>query len=124
MERPINCFPFPVIQGVNDKTEAAKYGTLGYGLQVKLMRSKPGYEFDVIAGSALEKRMMAFDGSIVPFFVLDDNVNYNMWGVQDSSGNFKGAKYLVGIEPRGWGDAQNAKVTKSDIVARGFKGLG
>lgn len=105
-------FPFPVIQGVTDQTEAATFGTLGYGLRVKLRRAKQGYEFDVLAGSALEKRMMAFDGKQVPFFILDDNVNYNMWGVQDGDGNFEGAMYLVGVEPRGWGDGQNAKTTK------------
>lgn len=105
-------FPFPVIQGVTDKTEAAKYGTLGYGLQIKLLRSKQGYEFDVLAGTALEKRLMAFDSKIIPFFILDDNTNYNMWGVQASNGDFSGAKYLVGVEPRGWGDAQNPKTTK------------
>lgn len=60
-------FPFPNIQGVTDKTEAPKYATLGYGLQIKLLRSRPGYEFDVDAGSALEKKLMAWDGKQVPF---------------------------------------------------------
>jgi hypothetical protein len=105
-------FPFPTIQGVTDRTEAARYGTLGYGLQVKLLRSKQGYEFDVLAGTSLESRLMAFDGKQVPFFILDDNTNFNLWGVRDSSQNFKGATYLVGVEPRGFGDAQNPKTTK------------
>lgn len=108
-------FPLPVIQGVADQTEAAKYGTLGYGLKVKLQRSKPGYEFDVLAGSAAEKRLMAFDGKVVPVIVKDDNVGYNNWGAQDSAGNFFGADYLVGIEPRGFGDGNNPKTTKVTI---------
>jgi hypothetical protein len=108
-------FPFPVIQGVTDKTEAAKYGTLGYGLQVKLLRSKQGYEFDVLAGSALEKRLMAFDGKQVPFFILDDNTNYNLWGVQNSNVDFAGALYQVGVEPRGFGDGNSVKTTKITI---------
>lgn len=106
-------FPFPVIQGTTDKTEAAKYGTLGYGLQVKLLRSKNGYEFDVLAGSSLEKKLILWDGQIVPFFILDDKSQ--IAGVKDSNGNFKGANYLVGVEPRGYGDAQNAKTTKITI---------
>lgn len=106
-------FPFPVIQGNSDKTEAAKYGTLGYGLQVKMLRSKPVYEFDVLAGSALEKRLIAFDGKQVPLFILDDQSN--VWGVQTSSKNFEGATYMIGVEPRPWGDAQNPKTTKITI---------
>jgi hypothetical protein len=103
-------FPFPVIQGVTDRTEAAKYGTLGYGTQIKLLRSKPGYEFDVLAGSALEKKLIAWDGKQVPFFILDSASN--MWGVQATNGDFSGAIYQVGVEPKGWGDAQNVKTTK------------
>jgi hypothetical protein len=106
-------FPFPVIQGNTSKTEAAKYQTLGYGTQIKLLRSKPGYEFDVLAGSSLEKKLIAFDGKQVPLFILDDQSN--VWGVQDANGAFTGATYMVGIEPREFGDAQNAKTTKITI---------
>lgn len=106
-------FPMPVIQGTTDQTDAAKVATLGYGLKVKLLRSKPGYEFDVLAGSSLEKKLIKFDGKILPVFVFDDSDN--IWGVVDSAGNFSGAKYLVSVEPRGFGDAQNAKTTKISI---------
>ncbi len=106
-------FPLPVIQGVSDKTEAAKYGSLGYGLQVKLLRSKPGYEFDVIAGSSLEKQLIKWDGKVVPVFIFDDQDN--IWGVLDENSKFQGAEYLVGVEPRGFGDAQNPKTTKITI---------
>jgi hypothetical protein len=106
-------FPFPVIQGNTDKTEAPKYATLGYGTQIKLLRSKQGYEFDVLAGSSLEKKLIAFDGKQVPLFILDDQSN--VWGVQDADGNFSGATYMVGVEPRPFGDSQNAKTTKITI---------
>jgi hypothetical protein len=106
-------FPFPVIQGTTDQTDAAKIGTLGYGLKVKLLRSKPGYEFDVLAGSSLEKKLIKFDGKTLPVFVFDNAGN--IWGVQDSAGNFSGAKYLVGVEPRGFGDGQNPKTTKISL---------
>jgi hypothetical protein len=106
-------FPFPPIQGVSDKTEAGKEGTLGYGLKVKLLRSKPGYEFDVLAGSALEKALIKFDGKALPLFIFDDQGQ--IWGTADDAGNFSGATYLIGVEPRGFGDANNAKVTKITI---------
>lgn len=110
---PDKLFPFPVIQGNTAKTTAAKFGTLGYGLEVKLLRSKAGYEFDVVAGSSLERKLMAFDGLIVPLFIMDSSSN--MWGVIDSNLNFKGAKYLIGVEPKDFEDAQNAKTTKITI---------
>lgn len=106
-------FPMPVIQGTTDKTVAAKFGTLGYGLEIKLLRSKQGYEFDVLAGTDLEKRLIAFDNKTLPVLILDDASN--VWGIKDSSDNFKGAKYRVGVEPRGFGDAQNPKTTKITI---------
>lgn len=106
-------FPFPVIQGTTTQTEAAKYGTLGYGLKVKLLRSKQGYEFDVLAGTTLEKKLVAWDGQVVPFLILDDK--NQIGGVKDSNGNYKGANYLIGVEPRDYGDAQNPKTTKITI---------
>jgi hypothetical protein len=106
-------YPFPVIQGNTDKTEAAKFATLGYGLQIKTVRSKPGYEFDVLAGSTLEKKLMSFDGKNVPVLILDDKKQ--MWGKKDGAANFLGAEYQVSVEPRGFGDAQNAKSTKISI---------
>jgi hypothetical protein len=106
-------YPFPVIQGTTDQTEAAKTGSLGYGLKIKLLRSKAGYEFDVLAGTALEKRLIAFDGQIVPLLILDDKSQFA--GVKDSSSYFKGANYLIGVEPQPYGDAQNAKTTKITI---------
>lgn len=110
---PGKLFPFPVIQGNTAKTTAAKYGTLGYGLEIKLLRSKQGYEFDVIAGSALEKKLIKFDGQIVPLFIFDDKSR--IWGVLDSDLNFKGARYLIGVEPKDFEDGQNAKTTKITI---------
>lgn len=106
-------FPFPVIQGNTDKTTAAKMATLGYGLQLKLLRSKAGYEFDVLAGSSLEKKLIAFDGLIVPCFIMDDKSK--IWGILDSDKNFKAAKYLVGVEPKGFEDGNSAKTTKISL---------
>jgi hypothetical protein len=107
-------FPFPVFQGNTDKTVAAKEATLGYGLTVKLLRSKPGYEFDVLAGSSLEKKLIKYDGQQVPLFVFDSTGN--VWGIIDASGNFKGANYLISVEPAGFADGQNINTTKVGIA--------
>lgn len=106
-------FVFPVIQGNSDQTEAAKYGTLGYGLKIKLLRSKQGYEFDVLCGSSLEKKLIKFDGKILPLKIFDDQDD--VYGVTDTNSNFSGANYLIGVEPAGFGDAQNPKTTKITI---------
>ncbi len=114
-------FPFPVIQGNSDKTTAAKYSNLGYGLEVKLQRSKASYEFEVIAGSSLEKRLMRFDGLQIPVFIFDDK--NSIIGIKDSNRNFKAAKYILSVEPKGFEDGQNAKTTKiviSIIDSRDF----
>lgn len=103
-------FPLPVIQGTTDKTVAAKYGTYGYGLETKLLRSRPSYEFDVLAGTTLEKKLIQFDGKQVPVFIFDNS--FNIWGKLDGSKNFIGCNVLVGVEPRPHGDAQNPKSTK------------
>lgn len=106
-------YPFPVIQGTTDKTVAQKEGNLGYGLRVVLNRSKAGYEFDVLAGSNLEKRLMKFNNKTIPVQIVDDASVF--WGVLNSSGVFTGALYLVNLEPRPFGDAQTPKVTKVSI---------
>jgi hypothetical protein len=101
-------FPFPTIQGTTDQTEAAKYGTLGYGLKEKLVDDRPGYEFQVLAGSTLEKQLKKLDGQEVQLFLYDGKVT---WGVKDSTGNFVGAAYLLSMVPRPHGDGQNSKAT-------------
>jgi hypothetical protein len=106
-------FALPVIQGVADKTVAAKYGTYGYGLETKLLRSRPAYEFDVLAGSQLETSLIKFDGKTVPVLIFDNQSQ--IWGKLDPNKNFIGCKCLVGVEPRPHGDANAAKSTKITI---------
>jgi hypothetical protein len=106
-------FPLPIIQETADKTVAAKEGTYGYGLQVKLQRSRPSYEFSVLAGSTLEKQLIKFDKQTVQCLVLDDENVFG--GVKDSDGNFSGARWLCSVEPRSYGDANALKATKITI---------
>jgi hypothetical protein len=106
-------YPFPTIIATADKTTAAKYGTYGYGLQVLLVREKQGYEFEVDAGSALEKKLIVFNGKTVPIFILDDGGN--IWGKFDSSKNFVGGKYQVSVSSAGFNDGSNPKATKVTI---------
>lgn len=106
-------FPLPVIQGTTEKTEAAKYGTLGYGLQIKILRSKPGYEFDMIPGTTAEKQIIKLDGQTIPMRIVDHK--RNTWGSTNSAGDVNGIRVLVGVEPAGFEDGQNAKTTKVTV---------
>lgn len=105
-------FPFPVIQGNTAATTAAKTATLGYGLEIKLLASKQGYEFDVLAGSTLEKKLLSFDGQQVPVFILDKAKN--MWGILSGT-NFIAPKYIMSVEPKDFEDGNAVKTTKVKI---------
>lgn len=105
-------FPFPVIQGNTAATTAAKTATLGYGLEIKLLASKQGYEFDVLAGSTLEKKLLAFDGQQVPVFILDKAKN--MWGILSGT-SFVAPKYIMSVEPKDFEDGNAVKTTKVKI---------
>jgi len=105
-------FPTPAIVGAADKTTAAKTATLGYGTPVKLLDSLWGAEFDVLAGTTLEKELKKFDGQLLSAFILDDQGR--IWG-KYVNGVFSGVQYLVTMEAAGFKDGQNAKVTKISV---------
>ncbi len=107
-------YPFPEITGVTDTTEANTESTLGaFGPKVTLVEGKPGYVFDVIAGTDQEKRLRKFNGQQVPVFILDDS--NTVWGKKDSSGNFSGTDVLIHTTPHKFGDAQAGQTTKVAI---------
>lgn len=107
-------YPFPELQGNTDQTEAPKTGTLGYGLKFVLLGAKPAYEFDVVAGSSTEQKLLAFDGKTIPMYVHDSSSN--TWGTRNrSTGVVKGFKVLVSIVGKPFDDGQNAKSTKVTV---------
>jgi len=107
-------FPFPEITGVTDKTEASKESTLGaFGPKVTLVEGKPAYEFDVVAGTTLEKFLRRFNGQQVPAFIVDDS--NAIWGKLDANDNFVGCDVLVYVTPHKFGDGANGQTTKVSI---------
>lgn len=103
-------YSFPEIQGVSDKTDANKEGSLGYGLKFILLKGKPAYEFDMVPGTAQEQEMLKWHNKDVPVFVFDDASQ--IWGKLDTSNNFVGAKCKISVTAKGFEDAQNPKATK------------
>jgi hypothetical protein len=106
-------FPFPEIQGVTNKTEAPKEGTLGLGLKEILLDGKPGYEFDVVVGTSLEKRLRKFNSQQIPVMILDQNGN--IWGKLDDDNKFIGTKVLIYIVGQAFGDGNGSTMTKIQI---------
>jgi hypothetical protein len=117
---PDKLYPFPEITGVTDKADANKEGNLGaFGPKVILIEGKPAYEFDVIAGTSLEKFLRRFNGQQVPAFISDDANAF--WGQLDSDAKFKGYNALVFVSPHKFGDGANGMTTK---VALSFVSAG
>ncbi len=106
-------YPFPEIQGTNDKTDANKEGSLGYGLKFILLKGKPAYEFDMVPGTAQEQEMLKWHNKDVPVFVFDDASQ--VWGKKDTSGNYVGAKCKISVTAKPFEDGQNPKATKVTI---------
>jgi hypothetical protein len=107
-------YPFPEITGVADKADANKESTLGaFGPKVVLIEGKPAYEFDVIAGTTLEKFLRRFNGQQVPVFIVDDA--NAIWGKLDSNDVFVGCDALIFTAPHKYGDGSNGQTTKVSI---------
>lgn len=108
-------YPFPEITGVTDQTEAAKEGTLGaFGPKIRLVEGRPAYEFDVIAGTALETALRKFNGQQVPCYIVDDSGA--VWGKYvTSSGKMVGTDVLIFVTPHKFGDGANGQTTKVSI---------
>lgn len=105
-------FPFPLVIGATDNTEAAAFSNSGYGVRYKTKGSIPAYTFQVVAGSTLEKKLKVYDGQNVPILILDDKKQ--IWGVKNGT-TFQGAVYQLSIEPHGFGDGSNPKFTEISI---------
>jgi hypothetical protein len=107
-------YPFPEITGASDKTEANKESTLGaFGPKVTLIEGRPAYEFDVIAGSTLEKSLRKFNGQQVPVFIVDNS--NAIWGKLDENKDFVGTDCLIFTTPHKFGDGANGQTTKVSI---------
>lgn len=96
-------YPFPLIEGNADNTEAPVFGNLGYGARLKLRDGLPSYSFQVRCGESLFKRLRAFDGLEIPVGVIDANNRY--WGTINNAGVFSGYTALISVTGNGFEDA-------------------
>lgn len=107
-------FPFPEIQGVTNQQEANAEGTLGLGLKFIMREGKPGYAFDIVVGSALEKKLRKFNKQTVPVFIADDADN--VWGKLDSNSNFVGLEALVFVTGKPFSDGASVENERSQVI--------
>lgn len=63
-------FPIKTFVGMEDKTTDAVYGTTGYGTKEKQNDEVPAYDFHVMCGVGLAKRLKTFDGKQMRVIIL------------------------------------------------------
>lgn len=115
-------FPFPIIQGSADKSDANKEGTLGYGFKQILLEGRPAYEFQVLCGQTQFAKLRKWNRVIVPVGVLDDASNY--WGVLNSDNTFNGFSGYIFVSGNSFGDGSKnivATVTISFLDVAEFR---
>lgn len=106
-------YPFPLIEGNTDNSEAAVFGNLGYGTKLKLRDGLPSYSFQVRCGESLFKRLRAFDSAEIPCGVIDANNRY--WGTINAAGVFKGYTAIVSVTGNGFEDGAAAEKKTATI---------
>lgn len=104
---PDKLFPIGPILGTDDQTDAAKYGTSGYGVKFLLIDERPSFQFQLDAGASVVKNLKKFNGKKLPVYVHDDNSL--TWGVRDRNGIISGATCTIGVAAGSFGDAKDKK---------------
>lgn len=106
-------FPFPLIEGNSDQSEAPTIGTLGYGLKIKLKDGLPAYSFQVRCGESQFRRLRAFDGVEMPVQIIDDK--NRLWGTVTSAGIFSGFAALIMVTGNTMEDGTAVEKTTATI---------
>lgn len=106
-------YPFPLIEGNTDNSEAAVFGNLGYGAKLKLRDGLPSYSFQVRCGESLFKKLRAFDSLEIPCGVCDANNRY--WGTISAAGIFSGYTALISVTGNGFEDGNAAEKKTATI---------
>lgn len=106
-------YPFPLIEGVTDNTEANKEATLGNGRKIVLSEGRPGMTFDCEIGVTQEKAIRRFNKSTLPVFIFDESKN--VWGRENAAGNFVGQDAQLFTKGTGFGDFNNATLAKISV---------
>jgi hypothetical protein len=107
-------FPFPEIQGITNNQEANVTGALGLGLQFIMREGKPAYAFDIVTGTALERKLRKFNRQTVPVFIVDDA--NNVWGRKDANGNFIGFQAMIFVTGKPWSDGASVESERSQVM--------
>lgn len=106
-------YPFPLVQGVTNNTEANTVGTLGLGYQEVLREGKPAFEFNVVIGQCLYQALRKFNGYTGPMFIVDSEKSF--WGYEKNNGNLAGydvsSFWVSGNDFSNGTDPVNAKIT-------------
>lgn len=85
---PNKLYPFPLIEGVENTTEANTVGTLGLGYQEVLREGKPAYQFNLVVGQCQYQALRKFNGYTGKAYVYDSLKS--LWGYEMNNGDMSG----------------------------------
>ena len=106
-------FPSPEVQGVEDKTEANKEGTLAFGFKEVLLEGLPAWEFKFLMGTTEYQAWRKFNGATIPVFITD---NQNLfWGKRSGATNTD----LVGFDAYLWFTGNKFGNASENVVVTG-----
>ncbi len=107
-------FPFPEIQGITNNQEANTEGTLGLGLKFILREGKPAYSFDVVVGTALERKLRKFNKQTVPVYITDDANQVH--GRKLANGNYAGHTALIFVSGKPFSDGNSVETERAQVI--------
>jgi hypothetical protein len=107
-------YPFPLINAVTPNSEAPQDETLQDGSKRRLRSEIPAYLLESAnVGLNQEAAMMAFNGTIIPMFMLDNTGKFG--GKLDSSLNFIGSKVNISTSAAGYSPYNAGTTTKTQV---------
>lgn len=113
----------PIIQDVQNATEADAEGSLNQGFKETLREGAPAFKYGVKISNKQAQILRKLNGQDVYVFTIDsDKV---AWGTLLSTGNFRGESAKLHISGDNFTDGQNSKVVTvgvSYLDAEEFKG--
>lgn len=98
----------PIIADVQNKTGENTTGTLNQGFSETLRQGFPAFDFGVQISNNHAQKFTALNNQDIRVFIVDNNLN--VWGVETSTGNFRGFSSRIFVGGDNFTDGQASKV--------------
>jgi hypothetical protein len=98
----------PIIADVQNKTGENTTGTLNQGFSEVIRQGFPAFDFGVQISNNHAQKFTALNNQDIKVFIVDNNLN--VWGVETSTGNFRGFSSRIFVGGDNFTDGQGSKV--------------